>query len=389
MCRTWIILLNLILALVMVGQVEARTWHVEKDGSGDYSSIFWAMEAASEGDTILIGPGRYDDFHPLVAPAWITEAIVPVTKDNLTFIGSGKESTIIGPEVMYLPDITPKPMAIATVVDVEAKFIDIGIENSWTGIYWSDGRVEVEHCRFEDYRHGLLVFGPGGGAVVNSEFVSTSSVTSPACIFSSSPCGPLTISNCQFSGPFIGEHGIVIAGTHGVEIDSCQFNILSAMQFEGSSGTVSNCTTTDSVAQSIWVTSESQVEMFNNQLKGYFTSIYVDSGSQAIGSGNIFSGGQDLGTIYISTQSTVQLNDNHIFREGEYAVFTRWFFNDVVVQDLTNNYWGTTDPDLIDEWIHDQNDDPSVNTLVDYLPLADGPVPTDSATLGGIKAMFR
>jgi hypothetical protein len=381
--------LNLILALVMVGQVEARTWHVEKDGSGDYSSIFWAMEAASEGDTILIGPGRYDDFHPLVAPAWTTEAIVPVTKDNLTFIGSGKESTIIGPEVMYLPDITPKPRAIATVVDVDAKFIDLGIENAWTGAYWADGRIEVENCRFENYRLGLVVMCPGGALVIQSEFLSRAGVTSPTSIFAHSPCGPLTISNCFFEGPLVGETAISIVGTLGVQIDNCHFDILGAMQFEGSSGTVSNCTTTESVAQSIWVTSASQVEMIDNQFHGYHSSIYVNGWSVATGSGNVFTGGDQLATIFIASQSQVTLNNNHIFKSGEFAAKIGQYFYEIQTNDLTNNYWGTTDTDQIAEWIWDYNDDPGTRAYIEYLPIADGPVPTEPATLGGIKAMYR
>ena len=38
--------------------VAARTWRVEKDGSGDFTVIQDAVDAAAAGDTIRIGPGR-------------------------------------------------------------------------------------------------------------------------------------------------------------------------------------------------------------------------------------------------------------------------------------------------------------------------------------------
>ncbi len=70
--------------IVFAATSGARTWRVEKNGSGEFATIHDAMIACSAGDTIMIGPGRYDDFHPFVAPAWTSEAIVGVTKDNLT-----------------------------------------------------------------------------------------------------------------------------------------------------------------------------------------------------------------------------------------------------------------------------------------------------------------
>ena len=96
-----------------------------------------------------------------------------------------------------------------------------------------------------------------------------------------------------------------------------------------------------------------------------------------------------LATVYVSTQSTVQLNNNHIFHDGELAVMLRWFFNELVPQDLTNNYWGTTDADSIAMWIQDINDDSSIHSAANYLPIADGPVPTESTSWGAVKAMFR
>ena len=39
------------------------TWTVEQDGSGDFETIQEAVEAASPGDLVLVGPGTYRDLH--------------------------------------------------------------------------------------------------------------------------------------------------------------------------------------------------------------------------------------------------------------------------------------------------------------------------------------
>ncbi|MBD3160609.1 MAG: hypothetical protein GF346_00635 [Candidatus Eisenbacteria bacterium] len=45
------------------GPGAAETWNVEQDGSGDFLTIQAAIDAASSGDLVLVGPGRYTDLH--------------------------------------------------------------------------------------------------------------------------------------------------------------------------------------------------------------------------------------------------------------------------------------------------------------------------------------
>jgi len=335
----------------------------------------------------MIGPGRYDDFHPFTAPAWTTEVIVGVTKDNLTFIGSGNSTTIIGPTEMYLPGISPEPMAIASVENLRAKFVDIGVENARNGLYWSYGRIDVEGCRFEGCKVGVFLFNEGGAGIVNSEFYSEESL--PKGITTFSPCGPVTISGCTFGGPNINETGIAVNSTSNVSIQNCHFNTFGAITFSGSSGTVEDCTTTESVVQSIWATNSSQVDLVRNQLHGSYASIYVNGWSLVNGSGNVFAGGTDLATIYIHSQSQVTLNGNDILKSGDYAAKIGQYFYEIVTNDLTNNYWGTSDPDSIAAWIWDYNDDPVTRAYIDYSPFSDIPLPTEKKSIGSIKAMFR
>ena len=91
--------LALLLAVGTAPPVLAATWTVQRDGSGDFSVIQDAIDAADPGDTILIGPGRYDTFHaqtstvdnfPFAAICWVAKA-------DLTIVGAGRDVTFLGP----------------------------------------------------------------------------------------------------------------------------------------------------------------------------------------------------------------------------------------------------------------------------------------------------
>jgi len=82
-------------AIVLGSAANAEIFRVEKDGTGDFTIIQDAVEAASDGDTIEIGPGRYADFF---AAPYDIQAVVYIEDKSLSFVGSGQELTVIGPE---------------------------------------------------------------------------------------------------------------------------------------------------------------------------------------------------------------------------------------------------------------------------------------------------
>jgi hypothetical protein len=133
----------------------------------------------------------------------------------------------------------------------------------------------------------------------------------------------------------------------------------------------------------------SQVDIFGSQLHGSFASVYVSGWSNVNGSGNILTGGADLATVFISSQSQVTLNNNDIIKSGDYAAKIGQYFYEIVTNDLSNNYWGTSDPDTIAAWIWDYNDDPVTRAYIDYNPFSGSSVPTEEKSFGSIKAMFR
>jgi pectin methylesterase-like acyl-CoA thioesterase len=75
--------------LLLSTTVQARTWRVARDGSGDYTTIQPAIDWASAGDTISIGAGVYTECRTVRLPgwSWSIEIYVYAMKDNLTLIG--------------------------------------------------------------------------------------------------------------------------------------------------------------------------------------------------------------------------------------------------------------------------------------------------------------
>ena len=88
-----------VILLLLPQATLAATWHVEQDGSGDFDDIQPAVDAAAAGDTILIGPGHYDQARSVLLPGWSFEAdvIVYVNKERLTFIGENRDEVVVGP----------------------------------------------------------------------------------------------------------------------------------------------------------------------------------------------------------------------------------------------------------------------------------------------------
>jgi hypothetical protein len=69
--------------------VAASTWSVQRDGTGDFTTVQPALDAAADGDTILIGPGEYTESTTVRLPGWAYDirSYAHLRCDNLTIIG--------------------------------------------------------------------------------------------------------------------------------------------------------------------------------------------------------------------------------------------------------------------------------------------------------------
>jgi hypothetical protein len=108
--------------------------------------------------------------------------------------------------------------------------------------------------------------------------------------------------------------------------------------------------------------------------------------------GNIISSSDNC--VYINRSiDNVEIHGNHFLRDpGSEDLYIRvrddWAYFEEHV-DFSENYWGTTDADEISQWIFDGHDSDAVTMYIDFLPLADGPVATESTTLDAVKALYR
>ena len=97
-------------------------------------------------------------------------------------------------------------------------------------------------------------------------------------------------------------------------------------------------------------------------------------------------------TIYVDNGS-VDLHDSHILPGDEYSVYIPYHSGPDDAVNLTGNYWGTTSADSIAAWIWDSHDDsvvfPTTLTTVIFEPFSTEPLPAESKSWGGVKALFR
>ena len=372
-------------AAICIGtSASGETWHVALDGGGDYAVIQDAVDAAAAGDTINIGHGRYDDFEIVHAPGWAEPTIVLINKDDLTLIGSGVGETRIGPETFFGgPGVVPK--SICCIESYSCTIQRLTVENCRDGIYWGAGRLELQECEILDYEMGLGTFAEGGLLVNETNFRSIRGTS--YAITAYPPSRDLLVVDCQFSGS---GRGAYFTGSLNVHITDCWFSCAGGnIRYTNSIGLVERCTVAEGAAQGVIVASNSEVQITDSVINGHTIALQVHSGSIVNSSGCVFSGGTNDATIDIYSTSQVNLHGCDILNGGNYSVKVEYFFNQFIEQDMAGNYWGTTDTAQIDAWIWDGHDDAAIHSVVNYLPIADGPVPVESHTWTEVKGMFR
>lgn len=333
-----------ILMLVCAVPSAAITILVDGDGTGDFLTITEGMEAASYGDTVAVMPGVYSDI------IWVDmhdpmsiDATAVVMKDGVTLLSTdGPDSTTI---------------------------------EAWG----MQAAVFFDGCGPESVIRGFTIENSGEGYGLR---------TSILCYASS----PLIDSNVmagwfdgvcckQLSSPsiinnIIGDGPVAFAG--------------------GSGGTVAN-----------------------NRIEGYIsvstnTALPLDIDSNVIGveRGQGDRARESLGIgVGSGGPGEVTIRDNSIRgkdigawlcrgtlihnRFGGNAVNVEVYWNCAPWEDINaeSNWWGTTDPEEIEAKIVDCNDDPALESCVDFVPWCLDEECTQTAAAASswsaVKALFR
>lgn len=373
------------LCAALTHPATARTWVVELDGSADFTDIQPAVDAAAVGDTIRIGPGRFATFHPVVAPGWTEEAVVVVTKDELTFIGSGRDVTFIGP-TSYYGALADRPKGFCSVLPaVSGAIRELTIENIETSVYWAYGRIDIENCRMAGSGHGFLGLSTWaeGGSVTNCRFET--SVGGIGCFLATA--SDILISNCEFLG--WGSGVSAVNGSQNIVVESCAFDrSVSGVAFSWqSSGIVRDCQMTRIQEYGISLYDNCSVDISRVAINSWNRGLHVVASS--LTGADIVIENTSTESVLACCNSTITISNSQFIPRAGLAVRCEGRWTAPSTLELSGNYWGTTDSQAISDMILDGTDEPSINCTVQFEPFAGGPLPTESASWGGVKAMFR
>ncbi len=395
----------LAVTVLLAGSAFGATWTVAKDGSGDFTVIQDAVDAAADGDVIEIGPGQYEEYQFFDGDLYGSH--VRVVDKDLTFIGAGPDKTVIGTEesidnlwiygirAFDCQSIHVENLSVAvdrgrcadfqipTIEFENCTFFSQRTYNAWCyGVlpsYVENGIIRG--CKFFDLDVAVGFYGPVQGLVVEDcEFIKCGYGVNAE---NRNP-GGLGIScafqNCLFDGQWdYWSSGINFGSDAQLNVTDCSFMRCSSysLRFEGNDySTVRDCVIEDVGGGNdhrvgcVILADEHKVRFENNIITSDYLCFKVH--------GN--------GTPHISS-----FNQNHILVQGGgYYVVGIWgvYWNHPdEILNMVNNYWGTTDEDAIARRIMDGG--PEFGFVVEYLPLADGPVPVQSVTLDEVKSFFR
>lgn len=370
-----------------VVDASARTWRVELDGSGDFTDIQPAVDASAAGDTILIGPGRFATFRPCVAPAWTEPTIVWVTKDNLTFLGSGQGSTILGPTTYFGPP-GRDPKGFCSFGEFDGTIKDLTIENIECGIYWWAGSVVIDSCTVKGENNpafiGMLLWPQG--ATIRSCSIDTH-FAGDACLVGVGG-RDVVFENCSFPG--YGNGVFVTDGSQNTRFIGCHFSRSNhAVLFDQmASGSMSDCSFEGIQANALTVWHGAVADLNGVRINGAWTGIATASGAIVTATNMVFEDTRSEGLL-ACCNSVVTITNSHFLPAQGHAVRCVSTWAGASYLDLTGNYWGSPDAAAIRALIWDANDTSETNGVVSFEPFADGPVPTESTSWGDLKASFR
>ena len=370
--------ITVIASPILSSPSEAATWRVEKDGSGDFTVIQDALDAAAPGDSVLIGPGRFDTMRTrnLLLNGVRSAGIMWVTTPGLTIVGSGSESTIVGPSTYVGEFDTENTTSLTVDGGANCEIRGIWFENTrfevnfyaptimedckiTRGLFRTDSSLFVGFCagvvirRVELVNTGGINTLPGASDLLIEECtIEDESDWTYGIQLSNSPPN-VTVRNCTITG---GGGGIQYSGTGVVEDCVLQGQRGTGLEAVGGGHMVARRCHIGVTRSPLWV-SIGRLELYDSVLEG---------GTRE--------------TIYSTAE--IYVRNSHILNAGGWSVYGRTSVAGEFI-DVRNNWWGSPDPTQIAAWIDDR-----YGTVL-WEPYNDMAIPTESSSISGLKGRFR
>jgi len=378
--------IGFVLALFLTPPGLAATISVQRDGTGNYTTIQPALDAAAAGDTILIGPGEYTEATTVRLPGWAydIQSYAHLRCDNLTIIGAGADATLIGPAT-YVENDDGNPASLSYSVRGGTLHIsDVGLRHSYAMFVL--GIVYMERCHFTNNKRGLVWDPSGPGGWVRDSVFETTEYIFDSMSFEIGYGGlgsGIVLEGCQFG------RVASIRSVQGIEMRDCVFHGLdlyaaSDAAIRRCSSAGSNVAISQSQGGSICSVSDcdlagqtSAIAVTDDAIGGRFT---VEHSRLAGGTSSV---------VYLARFAASCSAQDCDFVKGAGAVIRCAPNGAVVAHDMRGNYWGTTDEATIRSWIIDRDDAPNIGATVLYDPFAGQPLPAETTTWGTLKAQFR
>lgn len=372
------------LGLALSSGAQARTWTVEKDGSGDFTIVQEALDAAATGDTIRIGAGRFEDFSYSGTSELVTIGRVRVP--DLVIIGVSPEETILGPETR-IPDTHDAEYNILRLEPATgAEIRNLSLVNSRVALN-NSGRLTLDGVRVAGHWAGIFDGSSDPLVVRNSHFEECTNYG----ILTGPTTAPVTVEDCTF---FNAEGAVFFNTVESGVVRRCtfsadRFQLTMVMVSQGTYAVIEDCRFLASPEYfGVWVSSAS-ADLNNNWYGIGNTNLGVVDGSFVQGSGNVFQGGV-VSTIRLEGyNSGLSISGNDIYSPGMPAVLLRGYMTSPTKPlDLIGNWWGTTEAGSIQAEFVFEISDPDLVDL-QWQPFLTEPVPVEAASIGGLKARFR
>lgn len=357
---------------------SGETWHVRKDGTGDYTVIQDAADVAADGDTILVGAGTYLEHAPFaVASRAEREVAVGIVQSDITLRGVHRDSVIItqveydaknfGISMRYgagtnlrIESLTVKNLREGITTSQWCEIRDVRATKCGTG-FAVEGSALISECLLDSARN-IGVFAP---------FVSQD-VTIRDCVFRDNH----TMALQMFGTPL----GLI----EDVEVSG---GIVGLSIVAGANVVLRRCWVRDAENYCLDFGSGVQVELHDSIIEGSYGNIGFRGPQSFVGHGNLLRGSSYAALYRIREMDPMDFTGNEILLGDSLYATTEGIMIGVV--DLANNWWGTTDPEFVRPRILDAQVDTLLGHEIFFEPMLQQKVSVPSGSVGGVKAQYK